>query len=292
MSDILENYLETLRKALNGADPATVRDALADAEEHIREAVAMTPAGDDPDAAIRAIIEEYGSAEEVAGAYRDIEQRTTPPMARSSRSEKRSFLARFFGVLIEPRSYGAIFYMLFSLVTGTVYFTWAVTGLSLSAGLLVLIIGIPFIGLFLLSIQGFALVEGRIVEALLGVRMPRRPVFARKDLGIWQRFGSLIKDRRTWLTMLYMILLLPLGTAYFSVFLTLIVLSLNFIFRPILELVFGLPMMNINNVTYWTSDWMQPFVVLAGFLMLIITIHLARITGWVHGRFAKFMLVK
>ena len=72
--------------------------------------------------------------------------------------------------------------MLVSLVTGIMYFTWAVTGLSLSVGLLVLIISLPFIGLFFLSVRGIALVEGRIVEALLGVRMPRRPIFVERIL--------------------------------------------------------------------------------------------------------------
>ena len=50
-----------------------------------------------------------------------------------------------------------------------------VTGLSLSLGLLILIVGIPLTVLFFGSVRGLALLEGRLVEALLGERMPRRP---------------------------------------------------------------------------------------------------------------------
>jgi len=80
-------------------------------------------------------------------------------------------------VLADPRAYTALLYMLLSLATGTLYFTWAVTGISLSLGLAILIIGIPFAILFFASVRGISLVEGRVVEALLGERMPRRPLY-------------------------------------------------------------------------------------------------------------------
>ena len=67
--------------------------------------------------------------------------------------------------------------MLLALVTGIFYFTMTVTGLSMSAGLLVLIIGIPFFLLFVGFTRVLALAEGRLVEGLLGQRMPRRPLY-------------------------------------------------------------------------------------------------------------------
>ena len=44
--------------------------------------------------------------------------------------------------------------------------------------MIIMIFGIPLAALIFLSFRGLAWLEGRIVEALLGVRMPRRPVFA------------------------------------------------------------------------------------------------------------------
>ena len=64
-----------------------------------------------------------------------------------------------------------------ALATGILYFTFAITGSMMSIGLAILIIGIPFFLLFIGTARLLALAEGRIVESLLGTRMPRRPVF-------------------------------------------------------------------------------------------------------------------
>ncbi len=294
MSKRIDEYLASLRRALEGSDRATIHDALADAEEHLRTALGLALV-DHPELteqnALEAIMEEYGTPEETAEAYREIEQRTQPVFA-PRRIEHRSAAGRIFGVLIDPRAYAALLYMFFSLITGIVYFTWAASGLSVSAGVIVLIIGIPFFGLFLLSVQGLALVEGRIVEALLGIRMPRRPIFSRRDLPMWEKFKSLVKDRRSWLTILYMIIMMPLGILYFTIFLTLTVFVAYGIASPVLFYGFGLPLAHINGVDIFLPGWYAPLTVLAGILLLIMTLHLAKGLGYLHGRLAKAMLVK
>src|SRR3546814_7876897 len=83
-------------------------------------------------------------------------------------------LGRFFGIAADPHAYAALFYMVLSPATGVFYFAWVVTGTSMSAGFAMLIIGIPFVILFLGSIRMLSLLEGRIVEVMLGERMPRR----------------------------------------------------------------------------------------------------------------------
>jgi len=167
-------YLNQLRAALRGADPALIQDALYDAEEHLRAELADQP-GRDEAAMLEQVVGSYGAPDEVAEIYRDqeikIQRAIRPPPA----PQRRSLAGRFFGVAADARTYGALFYMLLSLATGIFYFTWAVTGVSMSAGLSVLIIGIPFVVLFFGSVRGLSLLEGRIVETMLGVRMPRRP---------------------------------------------------------------------------------------------------------------------
>ncbi len=212
----IAEYLEQLRAALSGADPALIQDALYDAEEHLRAEWQEMPGKSEAELVAK-VVGSYGAPEEVAEIYRDQEikiQRAlrTPPPPRP-----RSLVGRFFGVAADARTWGAMFYMLLSLATGIVYFTWAVTGVSLSAGLSVLIIGIPFIVLFFATVRALSLIEGRIVEAMLGVRMPRRPPYpAIKGLSIMRRIGRMFGDPRTWTTMLYMLLMLPLGILYFT----------------------------------------------------------------------------
>jgi len=304
MIQSIDSYLSQLKKELSGCDRATIQDALSDAEEYLRTALNSVMSNDatisEADA-LSQIIEKYGLPEEVATAYREIEHRITPALAQPSYTDKpeeakkekgeRPLLSRFFGVFADSRVWGAFLYLLFSLATGIIYFTWVVTGISLSAGLLVLIIGLPFTGLFILSVRGISLVEGRIVEALLGIRMPRRPQFHRKNMGLWSRFKNIILDKYTWLSIAYMILQLPLGTIYFSVFITLITLSLFGVAIPILQLGFDIPV-DINGGSYYLVGWMLPLTVVAGILLATLTMHLAKYVGHMHGALAKTLLVR
>lgn len=296
MPNGIERYLDELKRALTGCDRATVQDALSDAEEHLRTALDQA-LRNEPDLAeteaLAMIVEKYGTPEETAAAYREIEERVTPPLARSNESAgSHSLVGKLFGVFVEPRAYGALLYMLFALVTGIIYFTWAVTGLSLSAGFLVLVIGLPFIGVFLLSIRGIALVEGRIVEALLGVRMPRRPLFSQKHLGLWQRFKALLGDRITWTALLYMIVMLPLGIIYFTVFIVMMAFALRLIGSPIFDLFFEIPVIMIDNIAFYLPDWTVPFAMIAGILWLILTLHLAKLVARMQGAIARALLVR
>ncbi|MCE4075913.1 sensor domain-containing protein, partial [Stenotrophomonas acidaminiphila] len=205
----------------------------------------------------------------------------------------RSAAARFFGVVLDPHTYGALFYMLLSLVTGVFFFTWVVTGLSLSVSLMILIIGIPVLLLFLGSVRVLSLVEGRIIEALLGVRMPRRPMYTDRSQGWLARIGAMFTDVRTWLTMLYFVLMLPLGVVYFSIATTLLSTSLALVFAPLADVALDQPVnLWINDVNMGDGVWLWPLAVAAGLVLLFATLHLARAIGRLHGAIAKHLLVR
>ena len=295
MNRAMDDYLVKLKAALAGADRATIQDALSDAEEHLttalEQALAKEP-GLASEAALETIIETYGAPEEVAAAYKEMENMTPIALAIPGPRIVKPRKHRFFGVLGDVRTYGSLLYMLLSLVTGIFYFTWAATGLSLSAGLIVLIIGLPFVAAFLLSARGIALLEGRIIEGVLGERMPRRIAFFRSDLGWWGGFKALIGDRTTWSAILYMILQLPLGILYFTIMITLIAVSLALIAEPILHYVFNFPFVQTDHHAYYLPEWTMPIVVMAGFLLIIVTLHVARGLGRLHARYAKKLLVK
>jgi len=290
----IDKYLEQLKKELKGSDSALIQDALSDAEEHLRTALEKTfentPGISEADA-LPPIFERYGTPSEIASAYREIESRISPVFIPSRRSDKQSFFARFFGVLADPRAWGAFLFMLFSVLTGSIYGLWVLIGTALSLLTLILIIGIPITGLFLLSVRGIALMEGRIVEALLGVRMPRKPLFVSKDLSWRKKFKALIIESHTWKTMAYMILHFPLGFLYFFVVLMMFFISLSFITAPVFELVFHLPLELFGTDTF-TPVWFLPIVSVAGFFLLPLTFHFAKFIGRIHGKFAKFMLVR
>jgi hypothetical protein len=295
MENSIDGYLRQLKEELKNCDRATVQDALSDAEEYLRNALENLRAaklGVSEESTFSSIVEEYGTPAEIAEAYRKIEARTSPSLTTRTRRDKGSFLSRFFGVVIDPRAWGALLYFLFTLATGIIYFTWTITGISLSLGLLILIIGIPIAGVFILSTRGLALLEGRMVEALLGIRMPHRPLFSKKGQGLWGKFKALITDRYTWFSMVYMLLQLPLGITYFTVFISLISVSLWLVASPISQLVFNLPLFTNWNTLYYFQGWVMPFAVITGILLFFLTLHLAKVIGNVHGKLAKAMLIR
>lgn len=312
----IPEYLEQLRAALAGADPAMIQDALYDAEEYLRSELAEQ-AGKSEAEVIAGVAGSYGAPEEVAEIYRETEvtvnralrtplpgRRPAPPpppaagvaaaaATATAVPKPRSAAARFFGVVLDPHTYGALFYMLLSLVTGIFFFTWVVTGLSLSVSLLILIVGIPVLLLFLGSVRVLSLVEGRIIEALLGVRMPRRPAYTDRSQGWLARIGAMFSDGRTWLTMLYFVLMLPLGVAYFSIATTLLSTSLALVFGPLADVLFDQPVgIWIDGVNVAGSVWLWPLSMAAGLALLFATLHLARAIGRLHGAVAKHLLVR
>lgn len=288
----IDEYVDRLREALAGADPALVQDAVYDATEFLRHE-ADPAGGGAPDlsdeARLAAAIERFGSPAEVASAYRQTETRTAAALAPPARRPPRNAVERVFGIFLDPHAYGALFYMLMSLATGIVYFTWVVAGLSLSAGLFVLIIGIPFFLLFLATVRVLALFEGRVIEALVGVRMPRRPPVSNTG-SLFERVLGWIKDPHTWLTILYMLAQLPLGIAYFTVTVTLVAMSLGFMLGPVAALLTGQPIMAFDD--YELRAWTYPLLMLAGFVLFLATFHLARALARLHARWAKLILVR
>ncbi len=294
MTNSIEEYLDALKKELKGSDSATIQDALVDAEEHLTTALEFArenqPDLDDADA-LEQIIEQYGTPEETAAAYLEVERRTFPGLRAATVKKQSSPIGRFFGIYADPRAWGSLFYMLIAFVTGVIYFSWAVTGLSVSISFALFIFGLPVALLFLLSVRGAAWLEGRLVEALLGVRMPRRQLFAPQKAKLIERIKALIIDKHTWLSMLYMILQFVLGTVYFVVLITIFALSLSGIAIPILQEIFHLPVVQNYDAHYYLPQWGYPLVVLAGIFLWTTTMHLVRWIGSLHGRYAKALLV-
>jgi hypothetical protein len=318
MINSVEEYLKELKKEMAGSDRATIQDALSDAEEYLRTALdsAVNEIVHKSTAeALAPIIERYGQPPEVAAAYKEIEKRTppafgrrvykdvqpvvavppvppAPPIPPIAVPDNRNIFAKFFGVFAEARTWGAFFYLMLAMFLGIIYFTWAVTWLSVSAGLIILVIGLPILFLFLLSIRGIGLLEGRLVEALLGVRMPRRTHFTRKDIGFWQKMKNLFVDRYTWTALVYLFLQMFLGIIYFSVFVSLIAVSLWLVVQPVVGLAWDVPSFVIDNYGYYTNPWLLPVSIIGGVLLLTATMHLVKLTGKIHGEWARLMLVR
>jgi uncharacterized membrane protein len=299
----IEEYLRQLRNALAGEDSALIQDALYDAEEYLRAEVAAHPGRSEADV-LELIASTYGAPDEVAAAYRDTEAKVkaalrtpAPPIAQ------RSGLQRFFGGFMDVRAYTSLFYMLRTLATGVLYFTFVVTGLALSAGFAVLVIGIPFFLAFIGIARVIALGEGRLLEATTGERMPRRPVHPGAAASWLTRIGDMLKDVHTWTTLLYLLIMLPLGIVYFSVTITGLALGLRLALAPLALLGHGLGWFPIwfghDAIRVDEFGYTGPASVLGalvcmvfGVLILTLLLHAVRWIARGHARLAKALLVE
>ncbi|MDE1939692.1 MAG: sensor domain-containing protein [Alphaproteobacteria bacterium] len=287
-------YLDQLRRALKGAPPGLIADALADCEEHLNNEIAQNPDQDEA-SVLASVVETYGSPQEIAEEYRDMEATISTPFPKQDEPIQRRL--GFFNVISDPRTYGALLYMLLSLITGIFYFTWTITGISLTAGFAILILGIPFALLFVGSIRLLSHVEGRIVEGLLGVRMPRRmPPTTAPDESIFTRIKEALIDMRTWTSMFYLLLMLPLGIIYFVVAVVGLSVSIGVSGGAIYGLITNHSNFQVSDVP-WLDHLLHTapglFLVAAiGLLLFFVVLHIARAVGWMHGRIAEGLLVR
>jgi uncharacterized membrane protein len=294
----IDQYLLQLREQLAGADSALIQDALYDAEEYLRAEVAAHPDKSESDV-LELIASTYGAPDEVASAYRDTEIKVKAAMA-TPRKEASTPLGRFFGVFLDPRAYTSLFFMLLALPTGIIYFVFAAAGLSLSAGLAVLVIGVPFFLMFVAIGRVLSLAEGRLIEAMTGVRMPRRPVYRGAARGFWARVSEMLRDPKTWTTIAYFILKLPIGIVYFVLAVAGLAIGLSLTVLPIVCILGQQGWFGMEGVEVFSAaqpEWVfhtafgAPLLAMAGVLILTSVMHLARGIGRLHAIYAKSMLV-
>jgi len=121
-----------------------------------------------------------------------------------------SEIDRIFGPVLERRTYWHLAHALLSFPLGLLYFVTMIVGLSIGAGLAILVVGFAILAITL-SVAGlFGKLEREISKAFLGAtfepRTPRAPG--------WR---ALLMDRRAWITVVYLILRFPLGVVGFIV---------------------------------------------------------------------------
>ena len=292
--DTVNAYLGQLRAALKGAPAGLISDALADCEDHLNSEIAQNPDLTETQI-LAAVVETYGTPAEIAEEYRDMEHTISTPFPQPEARDERRF--GFFNVVSDPRTYGALLYMLLAMPTGIFYFTWALVGTILSLVFSVFIIGIPFTLIFIASVRVLSHVEGRIVEALLGVRMPRRlPSSVPVDEGLWTKIKEAFSDIRTWSSLFYMLLRLPLGITYFVIGVVGLALSIGVTGGSVYSLITGESHIQISDAPYLQHflHTAPGLIVLAlcGILLFFLVLHVARAIGWIHGKIAEALLVR
>jgi hypothetical protein len=330
-------YIGALEAELAGCDPALRHDAVIDAETHLRSAIS----GGVP--AVRAIAD-FGTPQEVARAYlaQDSEaygwrsrehgpsdhvagvaaagapggHAAVPLPAESVAPQptpKRTIASRIpiLGIWADPRAWGALVYFgAIGFALSVVYFVWSVTIGSLVLGLAPLVIGIPLLVMLLGSARALCLFEGKVVETLLGVRMPRRvqPVEGADAVGFWQRILCWLRDVRSWLSLAYLLgnFFVSIGT--FALTITLCAVSVALVAAGAASLLGMSPIFvsGADEVTVQLLWWRlepQPngdvhipaaaavTMIATGLALATATLWLMRGLGWIYGQVVQAIQV-
>jgi hypothetical protein len=124
--------------------------------------------------------------------------------------------------------------------------------------------------------------------------MPRRPTYRDRETPFWTRVVEMLKDPRTWSTLLYLLLMLPLGVFYFTFAVVGIMVSLATFLAPLFMLLYHAGMIQIDGDVNMQSPHpaLLPLVSILGILLLTVTMHFARGLGHLHGQLARTLLVQ
>ncbi|ANS67210.1 two-component system sensor kinase [Streptomyces lincolnensis] len=117
----------------------------------------------------------------------------------------------------EARSWRELGYVLLGLPIGVVLFTYAVTMVSLGAGLLVTFVGIPLLAVGLAGLRGFGAMERARARGLLRLDVADPEPLRTKKRGAPAWMGAVLKSGTSWRTLLYALLYLPWSVFSFVV---------------------------------------------------------------------------
>ncbi|MGV9556441.1 sensor domain-containing protein [Streptomyces sp. NPDC003522] len=118
---------------------------------------------------------------------------------------------------VEARAWREFFYVLLSLPISIVLFTFAVTMLSLGAGLLVTFLGIPVLAAGLAACRGLGSVERARARGLLGLDVAAPEPLRPRGRGLLAWTGAVLRSGASWRHLLYAVLHLPWAVFSFCV---------------------------------------------------------------------------
>jgi hypothetical protein len=193
------------------------------------------------------------------------------------------------GTRPNPPLLGSLAYLVMNLPVGIGSFVFVVVAMSVGIGTAIIWVGVAVLAVGVLVMRGLANLERLRVHKMLGtyVASPYRPL---PERGRWR---TRVKDPATWKDMAYLVLMLPLGIAEFTIMVVCWAVSLYLTLLPLywswIPSDWQLVMWDhhVVNIDSWAST--LPFAG-AGVLILALTIVVTNALGTMHARYARAML--
>jgi hypothetical protein len=196
----------------------------------------------------------------------------------------------FFDVIVKPKTWRNVGYLLLAFPLGIFYFVFLVTGLSLGFGLFITLLGIPILVGVLAAAYGIGEFERTTTNLLFDQDTPPSHRLAVSG-GLWPKVKALVGSSETWKRVFYLFVEFPLGIVGFTLVVTTAAVF-ALIATPFFYARSWWPTVEVWVNDIWVVDTLSEAVivavaaVLAGFVLLHVINGVARI--W--GEFAKAML--
>lgn len=194
------------------------------------------------------------------------------------RTLRTSPVPRFFGVVIDPDSYRNIAYLLLGLPLGILWFTVLVTGVSVSASMLIVALtGIPMlVGMWYLA-RLFANVERFVANTLLHEHLAYAPITSPHRGNLWVRLRAMSQEQDRWHEVAFLTLRFPVGITTFTAATTALSAPLLVVWAPfnarLVDHPFGDWALSARMEDVASSPWSW-FLVPLGLLLLVVAFHL------------------
>ena len=210
------------------------------------------------------------------GAYRG----DVPPAAISAAP------GRFFGVVARPRTWLNLVYLVLAFPLGLAYIVVLTVGLSLGAGLAIILVGLLILLVTLIAWRGMAALERAMARGLLGVTIPPSLPSAEPDAPVWIRAKAWLRDPVTWKSLVFVVAKLPMGILALALVAGLGGLAVLLLVAPFLTLV--------EPIVFFGWEIEGPLEALpllpAGILACIVVLHLVNGLAWLYALTARVML--
>jgi hypothetical protein len=190
-------------------------------------------------------------------------------MTETSVMPAQSTIDRIFGTVIDPQTWRNFLYLVLSFPLGLIYFVPVVVLLSVGAGLMVVLVGIPILILAFALIRAFVAGERLLLRKLLDAVVPD-PAPVRRPAALVSRMMSYLGDAQLWKGLVYLLMHFAFGVVSFSLVMALIPASVALLMAP---LTYTLVPYNVMMTRIDTFD-QAVLCCSAGAIMGLLSLHL------------------
>ncbi|RSN56679.1 sensor histidine kinase [Actinomadura sp. WAC 06369] len=181
-------------------------------------------------------------------------------------------------------------YQLVGLAFGVAWFMVLVTGVALSAGLLIIWVGAPLAALLLLLWRAGAVFERALMKGAYGVTIPS-PYRPMPEGNLFRKLKSMAGDPATWKDFAYFALLFPVTLIEFTVSVMLWTATGVLLAAPVVVLLGEDMRIQIGDLVYFPQNLFEALPAFAaGCALLVLAMYVTRAMGIGHALYAVFLL--